>query len=143
MPGESARPHRHTPNALRFVLEGDGGTTLVDGESCPMAEGDLIITPCMSWHEHVHKGTAPIVWFDALDVPLHQYLGTAVFEGGPVKDAPNHPDDYRLRRAQYRARPFGFADRVLAGLSISAGSLSRRPEIGPDREGWIAKNSLR
>ena len=93
MPGESARPHRHTPNALRFVLEGDGGTTLVDGESCPMAEGDLIITPCMSWHEHVHKGTAPIVWFDALDVPLHQYLGTAVFEGGPVKDAPNHPDD--------------------------------------------------
>jgi gentisate 1,2-dioxygenase len=93
MPGESARPHRHTPNALRFVLEGNGATTLVDGKHCPMAEGDLIITPGMSWHEHVHKGTAPIVWFDALDVPLHQYLGTAVFEGGPVKDAPNHPND--------------------------------------------------
>src|SRR3982074_1999628 len=93
MPGESARPHRHTPNALRFVLEGDGATTVVDGKSCPMQEGDLIITPGMSWREHVHKGTAPIVWFDALDVPLHQYLGTAVFEGGPVKDVPSHPDD--------------------------------------------------
>jgi gentisate 1,2-dioxygenase len=74
MPGESARPHRHTPNALRFVLEGDGATTLVDGKPCPMSEGDLIITPGMSWHEHVHTGTAPIVWFDALDVPLHNIL---------------------------------------------------------------------
>jgi gentisate 1,2-dioxygenase len=93
MPGESARPHRHTPNALRFVLEGGGATTVVDGKSCPMAEGDLIITPGMSWHEHRHDGNAPIVWFDALDVPLHQYLGTAVFEPGPPKDLPKPTDD--------------------------------------------------
>jgi gentisate 1,2-dioxygenase len=93
MPGESARPHRHTPNALRFVLEGGGATTVVDGKSCPMAEGDLIITPGMSWHEHSHDGHAPIVWFDALDVPLHQYLGTAVFEPGPPKDLPKPTDD--------------------------------------------------
>src|SRR5437016_8564376 len=88
MPGESARPHRHTPNALRFVLEGGGATTVVDGKRCPMTEGDLIITPGMSWHEHTHDGTAPIVWFDALDVPLHHYLGTAVFEAGPPKHYP-------------------------------------------------------
>jgi gentisate 1,2-dioxygenase len=93
MPGESARPHRHTPNALRFVLEGGGAITKVDGKSCPMTEGDLIITPGMSWHEHRHDGTAPIVWFDALDVPLHSYLGTAVFEAGPPKDYPKSADD--------------------------------------------------
>jgi gentisate 1,2-dioxygenase len=93
MPGESARPHRHTPNALRFVLEGNGATTVVDGKHCPMAQGDLIITPGMSWHEHTHGGNAPIVWFDALDVPLHQYLGTAVFEPGPPKDLPKPADD--------------------------------------------------
>ena len=93
MPGESARPHRHTPNALRFVLEGGGATTVVDGKRCPMAEGDLIITPGMSWHQHSHDGTAPIVWFDALDVPLHQYLGTAVFEPGPPKNLPEPTDD--------------------------------------------------
>src|SRR5580698_2342171 len=58
MPGESARAHRHTPNALRFVLEGGGAITKVDGKSCPMTEGDLIITPGMSWHEHRHEGTA-------------------------------------------------------------------------------------
>jgi gentisate 1,2-dioxygenase len=93
MPGESARPHRHTPNALRFVLEGGGATTVVDGKRCPMEEGDLVITPGMSWHAHFHDGTAPIVWFDALDVPLHQYLGTAVFEPGPPKDLPKPTDD--------------------------------------------------
>jgi gentisate 1,2-dioxygenase len=93
MPGESARPHRHTPNALRFVLEGGGATTIVDGKSCPMQEGDLIITPSWCWHEHVHNGTGPIVWLDALDVPLHQYLGTAVFEPGPPKDLPVVTDD--------------------------------------------------
>jgi gentisate 1,2-dioxygenase len=93
MPGESARPHRHTPNALRFVLEGAGATTVVDGKSCPMREGDLIITPGMSWHAHTHEGTNPIVWFDALDVPLHQYLGTAVFEPGPPRDFPKTADD--------------------------------------------------
>jgi gentisate 1,2-dioxygenase len=82
MPGESARPHRHTPNALRFVLEGGGATTIVDGKQCAMTEGDLIVTPSWSWHEHVHNGTAPIVRLDALDVPPHQYLGTAVFEPG-------------------------------------------------------------
>ncbi|HTK14284.1 MAG TPA: cupin domain-containing protein [Xanthobacteraceae bacterium] len=93
MPGEAARPHRHVPNAMRFVLEGGGATTIVDGKSCPMAEGDLIITPSWSWHEHVHNGTGPIVWFDALDVPLHQYLGTAVYEPGPPKDLSIFADD--------------------------------------------------
>ena len=93
MPGEAARPHRHTANALRFVLEGGGATTTVDGKSCPMAEGDLIITPGMSWHAHTHTGDAPIVWFDALDVPLHQYLGTQVFEPGPPKEVPKTAGD--------------------------------------------------
>jgi len=47
----------------------------------------------MSWHAHSHAGAAPIVWFDALDVPLHQYLGTAVFEPGPPKEVPKTADD--------------------------------------------------
>lgn len=93
MPGESARPHRHTPNALRFVLEGSGATTIVDGKHCPMSEGDLILTPGWCWHQHTHAGSAPIVWLDALDVPLHHYLGTGVFEPGPPKDVLELPDD--------------------------------------------------
>ncbi len=88
LPGEKARPHRHSMNALRFVLEGSGAVTVVDGKPCPMEEGDLILTPAWTWHEHVHQGSAPIVWLDSLDVPLHHYLGTGAFEPGPVAGMP-------------------------------------------------------
>jgi gentisate 1,2-dioxygenase len=93
MPGESARPHRHSMNALRFVMEGHGASTKVDGRDCPMSEGDLVITPGWTWHEHAHHGTAPIVWLDALDAPLHRYLGTDAFEPGPTHDVPGHAGD--------------------------------------------------
>ncbi|MEA2905452.1 MAG: gentisate 1,2-dioxygenase [Alphaproteobacteria bacterium] len=93
LPGEAARPHRHTMNALRFVIEGKGAHTVVDGKSCLMEEGDLVITPGWTWHEHVHKGSGPIVWMDALDAPLHRYLGTDAFQPGPVHDLPDYADD--------------------------------------------------
>jgi len=93
LPGESARPHRHTMNAIRFVIEGNGAHTVVDGKPCLMEEGDLVITPGWTWHEHVHKGSDPIVWMDALDAPLHRYLGTDMFEPGPAHDLPDYPDE--------------------------------------------------
>jgi gentisate 1,2-dioxygenase len=74
MPGEWAPSHRHTPNAVRMVVEGSGAWTTVDGEKCPMARGDLILTPTGLWHEHGHDGTEPVVWLDVLDLPLVYYL---------------------------------------------------------------------
>ena len=47
LPGEVARAHRHTPPAIRFIMEGAGGYTAVDGERVYMAPGDLVLTP--SW----------------------------------------------------------------------------------------------
>src|SRR5262245_21867413 len=88
LPGEKARPHRHSMNAIRFVLEGEGALTIVNGKPCPMAFGDLILTPAWCWHEHEHRGTGPMIWLDALDVPLHQWLGTAEFQPGPVAEMP-------------------------------------------------------
>lgn len=93
LPGETARPHRHTMNALRFLLEGSGAVTLVDGKACPMEFGDLVLTPGMCWHEHRHDGSEPVVWLDVLDVPLHQYLGSIVFEPSPIAQAPLTMDD--------------------------------------------------
>jgi gentisate 1,2-dioxygenase len=93
LPGETARPHRHTMDAIRFVLEGEGAVTIVNGKECPMAEGDLVLTPGMCWHEHIHRGTKPIIWLDGLNSPLHRYLGTAEFEPGPPKELiPALPD---------------------------------------------------
>jgi gentisate 1,2-dioxygenase len=93
MPGEAARPHRHSMNALRFVVDGNGATTRVDGRDCPMQEGDLVITPGWTWHEHIHTGSAPIVWLDALDAPLHRHLGTDAFEPGPPRGVPEYAGD--------------------------------------------------
>jgi gentisate 1,2-dioxygenase len=89
MPGESARPHRHTLNALRFVIEGDGGAvTTVDGKPCAMEPGDFLLTPGMCWHEHSHTGETRAVWLDALDAPLHFHFDTNMFEAGPSNDIP-------------------------------------------------------
>ncbi|WP_067464375.1 cupin domain-containing protein [Actinomadura macra] len=108
LPGERARPHRHSMNALRFVLEASGAATIVDGKVCPMERGDLIITPAWCWHEHVSDGTrrspvggrpptppgtARTVWVDVLDVALHLALGTDEFQPGPIVGAPTHPAD--------------------------------------------------
>jgi gentisate 1,2-dioxygenase len=70
LPGEVAPNHRHTPSAVRFVVEGQGAFTVVDGEKLPMERGDLILTPPWLWHEHGHEGNGPVVWLDALDLPL-------------------------------------------------------------------------
>ena len=93
MPGETARPHRHSMNALRFVLSGEGATTVVDGKACPMAVGDLVTTPGWCWHEHVHRGDRAIVWLDVLDASLHRYLGTDAFQPGPPNAYPALPPD--------------------------------------------------
>lgn len=94
LPGETARPHRHSMGAIRFVLEGSGATTIVNGKACPMEYGDLILTPAWCWHEHRHDGDAPVLWLDALDVPLHSYLGTGEFQRPPIDTMPaTVPDD--------------------------------------------------
>ena len=74
LPGELAPAHRHTPNAVRMVVEGEGAWTLVNGEKCPMSRGDLILTPTGLWHEHGHDGTDPVVWLDVLDLPMVYYM---------------------------------------------------------------------
>lgn len=74
MPGEWAPSHRHTPNAVRMIVEGEGAYTTVDGEKCPMSRGDLILTPTGLWHEHGHDGTDPVIWLDVLDLPLVYYM---------------------------------------------------------------------
>jgi gentisate 1,2-dioxygenase len=77
LPREWAPAHRHTPNAVRMIVEGHGATTTVDGEKCPMERGDLILTPTGQWHEHEHDGEQPVVWLDVLDLPLIYYTETS------------------------------------------------------------------
>ncbi len=82
LPGEWAPSHRHTPNAVRMIVEGEGAYTTVDGEKCPMSRGDLILTPTGLWHEHGHDGTEPVVWLDVLDLPLVYYMEASYHMNG-------------------------------------------------------------
>ncbi|WP_326522833.1 cupin domain-containing protein [Sphingomonas sp.] len=84
LPGEVATAHRHTASALRFIMRGSGANTIVDGEQYDMSEGDLVLTPSMTWHDHEHLGDAPMIWLDVLDISLVRRLEAVFFEGSDV-----------------------------------------------------------
>jgi gentisate 1,2-dioxygenase len=80
MPHEVAPAHRHSQSALRFVLEGSGAHTSVDGERTIMQPGDFVITPYMAWHDHGNDTDKPMFWLDGLDIPLIQFLDASFVE---------------------------------------------------------------
>ena len=96
LPGEVASAHRHTQTALRFVVEGEGAYTAVDGEKAVMREGDFIITPSGTWHDHGNESDCPVVWLDGLDVPIVALLDASFME--------RHPNE-----TQTATRPLGTA----------------------------------
>lgn len=92
LPGETAPAHKHTPSAARIVVEGEGAYTVVDGDKLPMHVGDLILTPGGCWHDHGHAGKQPVVWLDALDLPLFVYLEGSYAIDAPLQKPRNRPD---------------------------------------------------
>lgn len=81
LPGETAPAHRHTPAALRVMVEGTGVVTIVDGERTEMSPGDVVLTPSCTWHEHAADASAgPVIWLDGLDLPLVRFLEAIFFE---------------------------------------------------------------
>lgn len=79
-PGEVAEAHRHSMGAFRFVLEGRGGYTTVEGEKLAMEPGDLILTPGWAYHDHGHDGDIPTIWIDVHDFPFTNHLGSLFYQ---------------------------------------------------------------
>lgn len=106
-PGEHARTHRHSAAAFRFVLSGHGAYTTVNGQKCVMDEGDLILTPQLSWHDHTNDSDKPILWLDGLDIPLVQSLHQLVFETYPETAQPiqKRSEDVALLYSYARTTP--------------------------------------
>jgi gentisate 1,2-dioxygenase len=86
MPGEIAPQHRHTQAALRFIIEGRGATTTVDGERFEMYPGDLILTPSWQWHDHQNNTDEPMVWMDGLDIALVGLLDASFMQRSNRKE---------------------------------------------------------
>jgi len=84
-PGEVAPAHRHCAFALRFIIEGEGGYTNVEGCKMYMSKGDVILTPRWEWHDHGKDGNGPMIWLDGLDLPM--------FKAIPVNFAEHYESD--------------------------------------------------
>ena len=100
--GERARSHRHTPNALRLVLDTEPGAyTVVDGVRLDMSPGDVVLTPNWCWHGHGNEGRAAAYWIDYLDVPLVHALEPMFYEP--------HPDGYEAIHRVAERSPYIYA----------------------------------
>ncbi len=99
-PREDAPVHRHTQNAFRFVVEGEGVWTVVNGDPVAMRRGDFL--PQAGWHWHGHHNIAdrPMAWIDGLDIPFQYFTESTFFEFGPgeveSKQAPERSRSERL-----------------------------------------------
>lgn len=83
LPGEVTATHRHAAAALRFVIEGEGAYTSVDGVKITMHPGDFILTPSWTWHDHGNLTGTPVVWLDGLDIPIVNTFDSSFAEHYP------------------------------------------------------------
>lgn len=118
LPGEMAPNHRHSPSAIRFVVEGQGGYTVVEGEKLPMERGDLILTPPQLWHEHGHDGAEPVIWLDALDLPLIYDMETSYRTDGAWEPPANQLDSSQTHYRRAGLLPYGALDRRAADYPL-------------------------
>ncbi len=115
LPGEVAPSHRHTQSALRFVIEGSGAYTAVDGEKTIMQEGDFVITPPWTWHDHGNDSDRPMVWMDGLDVPIVAFFEASFAESYPEDTQPlSRPVGDSLARYGMGLLPDGYERQALS-----------------------------
>jgi gentisate 1,2-dioxygenase len=99
LPGEVAPCHRHAQCALRFVMEGEGAFTAVDGEKAVMHPFDLVLTPGWQWHDHGNTSAQPMIWLDGLDIATVLHFDASFAEHLPESAHPETvpPGDTALR----------------------------------------------
>lgn len=92
-PGELASAHAHSHSALRFIMEGRGAYTIVDGHKMTLGANDFVLTPNGTWHEHgVTADGSPCIWQDGLDIPLVNALEAGFYAVHPdLQQSVTHP----------------------------------------------------
>ena len=118
MPGEVAPAHRHTQSALRFIVEGSGAYTAVDGEKTFMQPGDFVITPSWTWHHHGHEAEVgkggPMIWLDGLDIPITAFFNSTFREDHHDDEAAiTRPEGDALARYGQGLLPVGYRNASL------------------------------
>jgi gentisate 1,2-dioxygenase len=85
---EVAPAHRHTSQAIRFIIDGAGSYSTVEGDKVFLERGDLVLTPPWTWHDHGSESDERAIWMDALDIPLNNFLDASFFEPYPHESQP-------------------------------------------------------
>ena len=115
LPGEVAPAHRHSQSALRFVLDGGGAHTSVNGERTYMEFGDFVITPPWAWHDHGNDSDEPMIWMDGLDIPVASFFDASFAEGFDADEQPlSRQAGDSLARFGANMLPVDYAQRELA-----------------------------
>jgi gentisate 1,2-dioxygenase len=104
MPGEAARPHRHSIIAFRVFISGKAYTN-VNGDRIDMEPGDLVLTPFMHWHGHGNDSNEPALWFDGLDLGLVRYLDAVRKEDMTAHQMSNRSGTTKRRYGTAGLRP--------------------------------------
>jgi len=146
LPGEVAPSHRHVQSALRFIIEGTGAYTAVDGERVTMQPGDFIITPSWTWHDHGNPGSEPVVWLDGLDVPMVAYFDAGFMERYPEAMQPvMRPEGDSQARYGASLLPVGYEPRSLTTPVFSYPYARTREALEQLRRGndWHACHGLK
>ncbi len=82
---EVAPAHRHTAQAIRFIIDGSGSWSTVEGDRVFLERGDFVLTPPLLWHDHGSKSDERAIWMDGLDIPLNNFLDASFFEPYPAE----------------------------------------------------------
>src|ERR1044072_4791041 len=95
LPGEVSPAHRHVSSAIRFVLDGEGAYTAVEGEKAYMSAGDFVITANWAPHDHGNTSKEPMLWLDVFDFPqVNFYEASLAEECGQATQATNRAYGY-------------------------------------------------
>jgi gentisate 1,2-dioxygenase len=118
--GEIAPSHRHTTTAARFIFEGQGGWTTVEGERAMLSPGDLVINQQLGWHDHGNNGPDNFVFFDVLDIPLLTSLATATWDFDYVqvtkdKERVDQPLEFPLNHSNNLYQAGGIVPKFIGG----------------------------
>jgi gentisate 1,2-dioxygenase len=145
MPGEWARAHRHTPNALRLILDSEPGTyTEVDGIKIAMEPGDVLLTPNWSSHGHGNNSRACAYWLDFLDVPLVQLLEPMFFEPAEEETSSEAADGAAPTKDSHFVFPLTETiKRLDAAAAESSGPFGTHVELGNPAMATIGLHMMR
>lgn len=117
-PRETAPEHRHSQNAFRFVVEGEGVWTVVNGDPVRMSRGDFLLTPGWNFHGHHNDTDHPMAWIDGLDIPFSYQNDVGFFEFGS-----DRVTDYATPKFSQSERLWGYPGlRPLSGLAQTVSS---------------------